>query len=1108
MTGQHGGEAAPDPADLFPRVVVERWLRCGACGHAAAYPVPQLIDWRDRTAIDLVKRCVPVVGCQGCGEPVPLDTPVMVLRPADPVALLVGFPEQTTLEADSAIVGELLNHPAVSVLEGEHAFVPVALAELAGVCDRYTGFALADLTLEPPEDWAEAERHWLAAVEEMVDVPDLRSGLRQLLTVADDTAATEVARHAHGLLDPAWTPVIDELVRRTVAEQVDPGAAEAVRRRSFVPRRQKMGEAAVIDEASLPPDVVQLLEQATQGSDPFALPRITALTSLIEDLRTRPDATVALTAALISYAAAISRSPGHAPGDLETALSSTQEAIPLASHLFGPSHEITRRARQNYAALLLDRQRGDPAENEREAMAVLTEVARSAIREADRDLADVFQNWAAALSHHTVGGRIDNQVRAMELHYDALHMHRVLRPLDRRGDLLIRSNLAAALRERRTGNLAGSTREAIRIYQEILHAPGHLDLLDPVEKSQAAANLVSAEYQLHELAPDEVPTAEVVQAAREAVVLCGTLPEGVPERIRTLSNVGSVLTDIGRESGPADEAAREAAALALRLTGSAYQEACQWLPPGHDERLRVGVNYAAALLSSNAATQADHDQGAALLQELLDSVDPERQAAVRQVIATNLGRWRSQLGQWTGAVAAFELALDAVRRLYRDARTPASGLAELGATADLAGWLVAAHLARSDTSQAVAAVESSRSRLLQDSFSGASAPADPPSSRGPVLYVGTGPLLSWVILVRPDRPTPTGTWTDFTARKLRPHVIRFRRARTRDEVTAALDVLTGVLGEAILTPARVLLETAGATAVDVVASGLLSGLPLHAMAGSSGHCWLDGTVVRYVPSGQLAQLRQQTRPVVAAHRPVLAFAGPHADLDCARHEPALIPRRLGPHVPVPGEGNRHGWLLNVLGEVGLAHFACHARWDPDDPLRSSIVLGGQHQVTLGEILELRLPGLRMAVLSCCSTGVPVERWADELLGFGTGMMIAGADSVVTSNWDLPDLPSSLLMARFYRLIGAGIAPAMALRDAQLWIRKLTVAEIGALVDEAFDETVGALLPGGLATEAERILWDGHPLDHRPFQHPVNWAGFSYHGAGADTPSLVETGEVR
>jgi CHAT domain-containing protein len=1087
-------------------MTAKRRLGCRSCGHEAAYSVPQLVDWRDREALELLKRCVPVLACEACDEPVLLDSPVVVLRPADPIAVLVGFPAGTAVEDDAAILKDLLRHPGVPAEPAEgSAFVPVGLAELGNISGRYTGFALARLRLEPPEDWSDPELDWLRAIRDMVAIPDLAQEIRDFLTGANEADAIQIAQRSGGLLDPAWEPVVEEFLARTTAEQTDPDAAEAVRQRSLVLRRLKMGSTAVINDAALTTQAVELLDEAIRGPDRFAETRIAALTRLVEDLRDQEDATVAFVAALISHAATVSSAPSHTADDLEAAFRSAEEAVSLAPAIFGPGHEITRRAKQDYAALLLDRRHGNPAENERAAMDLFTEVARSSVRDSDRGLADILLNWAAALSHHTVGGRIDNQVDAMRLHYDALHVQRVLRPLDRRSEIRIKVNLAAALRERRTDNIAESTREAVRIYQEVLTDPGTLGLLSPEEACQIAANMVTAKYQLHELQPEEMPSIEVLEAARDSVPLCEACAEGIPERIRALANVGGVLTDLQREPGLADATAASVVDLALRLAETAYREAGQQLPPGHGERLRVGINYAAAL-SAAAASEADHARAGAVLEELLAIADPDRQPAYRNVIAANLGRWRCQRSLWEQAASAFEIALDAVQRLYRDARTRASGLAELGEAADLAGWLVGAHMARSDTVKSVEAVEASRSRLLWDSFSGTSTSAGPPSElavyQRPVLYVGTGPLLSWILLVRPGSPEPTGVRIQFNARELRPYVRDFRRARTRDEVMNALDVLTDVLGGAILTPVRLLIETAGIADVDVVSSGLLSGLPLHAMANEGDPCWLDHAVVRYVPSGRLAQLRQLSGPPRVGPAPVLAVAGQQADLDCARHEPALIPRRLGPHLPVPADGNRSRWLLNEMHDVGFAHFACHARWDPDDPLRSYIDLGGSHRITLGELLELSLPDLRLAVMSCCSAGVPVERWADELVGFGTGMMIAGADSVVTSNWDLPDLPSSLLMARFYQLIGSDAEPAAALRDAQLWVRQLTVADIAEFVDEALDEVAGAMLPGGLAAEAERVLWDDNAPDSRPFRHPVHWAGFSYHGIAAHNLGLA------
>src|SRR5712691_2411467 len=547
-TSQFGDGASGGGEDLFTRVTAERRLRCGSCGHEAAYSVPQLVDWRDREALDLLRRCVPVLACEACDESVLLDSPVVVLRPADPVAVLVGFPADTAVEDDAAILKDLLRHPGAPAEPAEgSAFVPIGLSELGNVSGRYTGFALAHLRLEPPEDWGIPELEWLKAIRDMVAIPDLAQEIGSFLTAANEADAIQIARRAGGLLNLAWEPVVEEFLARTIAEQTDPGAAEAVRQRSLVLRRLKMGSTAVINDAALTTQAVQLLDEAVQGPDRFAETRIAALTRLVEQLRDQKDAQVAFVAALISHAATVSSAPSHTADDLEAAFRPAAQAISLAPAIFGADHEITRRAKQDYAALLLDRRRGSPAENERAAMDVFNEVARSSVRDSDRGLADVLLNWAAALSHHTVGGRIDNQVSAMRLHYDALHVQRILRPLDRMGEIRIKVNLAAALRERRTDNIAESTREAVRIYQEVLDDPGALGLLSPEEACQIAANMVTAKYQLRELQPDQVSAIEVFEAAREYVPLCEACAEGIPERIRALANVGGVLTDLQRE---------------------------------------------------------------------------------------------------------------------------------------------------------------------------------------------------------------------------------------------------------------------------------------------------------------------------------------------------------------------------------------------------------------------------------------------------------------------------------------------------------------------------------------------------------------------------------
>ncbi|KUN84244.1 CHAT domain-containing protein [Streptomyces griseoruber] len=1112
------GRGSPTPgrplAGLFPQVLADHPLHCGKCEHRADHRVPRLIDWRDREAVELLARCAPTVLCQACGEGIPLDAPVVVLRPGDPAAMLLCLPFHTDPEQDGKVLRAVLGHPAVPRTPEGRVSAPVvtALADAAALAGRYTGFALCALSgldLAPEEPWTDRERAWLAQLSETVSAPPLHAEFAAFVQHPSEAEAVAEATRTGVLLDPVWSVVVDELAARTAALQVDPEALERVRQRAGVLRRLRLGTIPPTGQDGLDPRTSELLDRATEGWDEFAPERPVAIRELIDALRQRPDCAPLLVAALISYAARVSTAHGRTPAALAAAFEAAGEAIVLAPEVFGDDHAVTQTARQDYAALLLERQQGDPADNERQALALFEQAARALATSGGRALPTALHNWANALVNHNRQGRTDNQERAITLYRDALHVHRRLAPRDRRGELLLMLSTAAALRNRRAGNVVAAVREAHRLYTEVVDDPRAPELLSALELAQPVANLVNSAYRLHLLAPAEMPATEVAEAARRAAVrLESTLREGDPGRIRTLSNLGGVLSQVrdrpmtGAEATGSEDSDRD---LAVRLTGQAYEEAVRHLPPGHEELLRVGANHASCLASCADDRPEFLAQARELLHELLSAAAPERSPGVRSVVAANLGRMLLRGGESGPAAAVLETALDAVERLYQDAHTHATRLAELGEGADLVGSLVVAHILNKDTAAAVTAIERSRARLLRDTPAArAGRDGSAPAGR-PTLYVGTGPHASWVVLVRPGY-APYGALTPLTAADLRPLVTAVRAADTHEELAEALDAVSAVLGPAVLVPARELLREAGLGDIEVVASGLLGGLPLHALRppaedAAASACWLDLAVVRYIP-GRWAATGGAPGP---ARPGVVAVTDPEGGLDCALHEPEALPARLGARYPEPDGGDRTAWLLTALRDATTAHFACHAHWNPDDPLSSWIDLGAPHRLTITDVLDLVAPGLGLVVLSCCSTGVATESLADELLGFGTAFLLTGAKAVVCSTWDLSDLSSSLVMCRFYRLLGQGADPAVALREAQLWLSAVTRADIEQLVAEALDEVPGALLPVGLAVEAQQLLWQDTAPGHRPFRHPAAWAGFAYHGTAEGAPEEGEAG---
>jgi hypothetical protein len=113
----------------------------------------------------------------------------------------------------------------------------------------------------------------------------------------------------------------------------------------------------------------------------------------------------------------------------------------------------------------------------------------------------------------------------------------------------------------------------------------------------------------------------------------------------------------------------------------------------------------------------------------------------------------------------------------------------------------------------------------------------------------------------------------------------------------------------------------------------------------------------------------------------------------------------------------------------IAHIACHASFQHENPMFSSLRLGdGDLKVYDIERLE-RPPSL--VVLSACDSGYTEARAGDELAGLTSALLSMGTRTVVASVGLVPDSPAtSDLMVDFHKGLVAGLEPAAALAAAQ------------------------------------------------------------------------------
>ncbi|AKJ00725.1 tetratricopeptide repeat protein [Archangium gephyra] len=168
------------------------------------------------------------------------------------------------------------------------------------------------------------------------------------------------------------------------------------------------------------------------------------------------------------------------------------------------------------------------------------------------------------------------------------------------------------------------------------------------------------------------------------------------------------------------------------------------------------------------------------------------------------------------------------------------------------------------------------------------------------------------------------------------------------------------------------------------------------------------------------------------------------------------------HLPTPGILHlaTHGFFLDdapasphsrAVGVFGPLGDTALASRPPDPLLRSGLILAGARSetspqssasppppdsalVTALELAGLDLWGTQLVVLSACDTGRGDVTLGQGVYGLRRAFIVAGAETVVMSLWQVKDDTTSELMGAYYRNLLAGRGRALALREAMLSLR--------------------------------------------------------------------------
>ncbi|MBD2457074.1 CHAT domain-containing protein [Nostoc sp. FACHB-87] len=262
--------------------------------------------------------------------------------------------------------------------------------------------------------------------------------------------------------------------------------------------------------------------------------------------------------------------------------------------------------------------------------------------------------------------------------------------------------------------------------------------------------------------------------------------------------------------------------------------------------------------------------------------------------------------------------------------------------------------------------------------------------------------------------------------------------------------------------------------------------PLHALPLANGDILLDRFErgISYAPSCQLLQLtRKQTSLNFSRF---FAIQNPTSDLSYSNVEVETV-SSFFPSVDVLVKQTATKAALNAsinLSSTSCYHFSCHGEFNLSFPLESALILANNERLTLGEIFEINLNQCSLVTLSACETGLTdSSSLSDEYVGLPSGFLYAGSPNIVSSLWTVDDLSTAFLMIKFYQNLHKGLAVALALNQAQLWLKDLTKGDL-----EKWIEQNQLLLQPAVRMGLRRRLYK-LAEDVKPFKSPFYWGAF-------------------
>jgi CHAT domain-containing protein/tetratricopeptide (TPR) repeat protein len=250
----------------------------------------------------------------------------------------------------------------------------------------------------------------------------------------------------------------------------------------------------------------------------------------------------------------------------------------------------------------------------------------------------------------------------------------------------------------------------------------------------------------------------------------------------------------------------------------------------------------------------------------------------------------------------------------------------------------------------------------------------------------------------------------------------------------------------LIAPLEPLLPKDKDAVVTIIADDYLFSVPFAALVDRDKRFLIEKHTLSYAPAlgvlratQELAQQSQNLpHKLLAFGNPItkrIAFLGelPHAESEVVAIQKLFGTDASCSMLLIKDLATRRAFIEKAPLYTEI-HLATHGLLDEEHPMRSALVLAPEGNddglLTAHDIIFMNNLKLHLVVLSACETGKG-QITGDGVIGLSRAFIIAGAPSILVSQWNVDDVWTEYQMKRFYAAYLQGKDKARSLRDAQL-----------------------------------------------------------------------------